>query len=181
MSDNTAAVRSAIARCFADPQNEAHLRQFDELFRPLVMAILVSLYRKDTAFVEDAYQSAFIKYIRIFENGRKDGVVYDAYFVAIAKNSLLDELRRKSKQVHLDEMFSPLSSTPSSALNEQEAGIAFFQALSTLDRRCQFLIESFYVTGMSQEELAKRLKVQAQSVPMLLSRCREGLKSRLKK
>ncbi len=55
MSDNTAAVRRAIELCFSDPQNESHLRKFDELFRPLVMAILVSLYRKDPAFVEDAY------------------------------------------------------------------------------------------------------------------------------
>lgn len=56
-----------------------------------------------------------------------------------------------------------------------------FQALSSLDRRCQFLIESFYVNGMSQAELAKRLKIQAQSVPVLLSRCREVLKNRPKK
>lgn len=71
MSDNTAAVRRAIELCFSDPQNESHLRGFDDLFRPLVMAILVSLYRKDPAFVEDAYQSAFIKYIEIFGNGKK--------------------------------------------------------------------------------------------------------------
>ena len=80
---------------FSDPQNESHLRRFDDLFRPLVMAILVSRYRKDPAFVEDAYQSAFIKYIEIFSRGKKDGVVYEAYFVAIAKNSLLDEPNRK--------------------------------------------------------------------------------------
>jgi hypothetical protein len=71
VSDNTAAVRRAIELCFSDPQNESHLRGFDDLFRPLVMAILVSLSRKDPAFVEDAYRSAFIKYIEIFGNGKK--------------------------------------------------------------------------------------------------------------
>jgi RNA polymerase sigma factor (sigma-70 family) len=65
---------------------------------------------------------------------------------------------------------------------EQEcAGIAFFQALASLDRRCQFLIESFYVNGMSPEELAKRLKIENQSVQVLLSRCREALRNRLEK
>jgi RNA polymerase sigma factor (sigma-70 family) len=181
VSDNTAAVRRAIELCFSDPQNESHLRRFDDLFRPLVMAILVSLYRKDPAFVEDAYQSAFIKYIEIFARGRKDGVVYDAYFVAIAKNSLLDELRRNAKEVPLDEILASPTPIRWSELGEQEAGIAFFQALSGIDRRCQFLIESFYVNGMPHTELAKRLKIQVQSVPVLLSRCREALKNRLKK
>ena len=181
MSDNTAAVRRAIELCFSDPQNESHLRRFDDLFRPLVMAILVSLYRKDPVFVEDAYQSAFIKYIEIFSSGKKDGVVYDAYFVAIAKNSLLDELRRNAKEVPLDEILALPTPTKGSELGEQEAGIAFFQALSSLDRRCQFLIESFYVNGMSQAELAKRLKIQVQSVPVLLSQMPRGSQESLKK
>lgn len=181
MSDNAAAVRTAIDLCFSDPKNESHLRGFDELFRPRVMAILVSLYRKDSAFVEDAYQSAFIKYIEIFSRGKKAGVVYDAYFVAIAKNSLVDELRRKAKEVPLDEILPPPTFARSSELGEQEAGIAFFQALSGLDRRCQFLIEGFHVNGMSVEELARRLKIQSQSVPVLLSRCREALRNRLNK
>jgi len=131
--------------------------------------------------VEDGYQSAFIKYIEIFREGKKKGVVYDAYFVAIAKHSVIDELRKQSKQVPLDEILELPTPTRSSELGEQEAGIAFFQALSSLDRRCQFLIESFYINGMSQQELAKRLKIQAQSVPMLLSRCRDALKGHLEK
>ena len=130
MSDNTAEVRRAIELCFSDPQNESHLRRFDDLFRPLVMAILVSLYRKDPAFVEDAYQSAFIKYIEIFRRGKKEGVVYDAYFAAIAKNSLLDELRRNAKEVPLDEILALPTPSRGSELGEQDAGIAFFQALS---------------------------------------------------
>jgi RNA polymerase sigma factor (sigma-70 family) len=81
----------------------------------------------------------------------------------------------------LDEILELPTPTRSSELGEQEAGIAFFQALSRLDRRCQFLIESFYVNGMSQQELAKRLKIQAQSIPVLLSRCRDALKGHLEK
>jgi RNA polymerase sigma factor (sigma-70 family) len=81
----------------------------------------------------------------------------------------------------LDEILALPTPTRGAELGEQEAGIAFFQALSGLDRRCQFLIGSFYVNGMSLAELAKRLKIQVQSVPVLLSRCREALKNRLKK
>jgi RNA polymerase sigma factor (sigma-70 family) len=157
VSDNTAAVRRAIELCFSDPQNESHLRRFDDLFRPLVMAILVSLYRKDPAFVEDAYQSAFIKYIEIFSNGKKDGVVYDAYFVAIAKNSLLDELRRNAKEVPLDEILALPTSSRGSELGEQEAGIAFFQALSSLGSTLSVFDRELLCerkNGMSQAELA---------------------------
>src|SRR3979490_714190 len=118
VSDNTAAVRRAIELCFSDPQNESHLRTFDDLFRPLVMAVLGSLYPKDPAFVEDASQSAFIKYIEIFSRGKKHGVVYDAYFVAIAKNSLLDELRRNAKEVPLDEILALPTPTRGPELGE---------------------------------------------------------------
>ena len=179
--ENVAAITAAIDLCFRDPQNEAHLRTFDALFRPRVMAILVSVYRKDPAFAEDAYQSALIKYISIFREGKKGGILYDAYFVAIAKNSLLDELRKSAKHVSLDDILGmPVMPRPS-GLYEAEVGVAFFEALSKLERRCQFLIEGAFINGMSHQELAKRLKVQVQSVPVLLSRCREVLRSHLKK
>lgn len=181
MSEHASAVRAAIELCFANPHDESHLRSFDELFRPLVLATLVALYRKDPAFAEDAYQSALIKYIQIFRGGKKDGVAYDAYFVAIAKNALLDELRKTKKQAPLDEVLELASYPQSSGLGTAEAGIAFFEVLAKLDRRCQFLIEGFYINGMSYADLAKRLKIQAQSIPVLLSRCREALIGRLKK
>jgi RNA polymerase sigma factor (sigma-70 family) len=179
MSENAAALKLAIESCFADPQNEGNLRRFDELFRPRVMAMLVSLYRKDVAFVEDAYQSALIKYIEIFRRGKIPGIAYDAYFVAVAKNALVDELRRNAKQVPLEEMFTPPSQP--SELAQAEARIAFFQALSKLDRRCQFLIESYYINSMTVDQIANVLKIQVQSVPMALSRCRDALKTQLKK
>lgn len=181
MIDNAGEIRAAIDLCFKNPQNEAHLRSFDKLFRPRIMAILVSVYRRDIAFTEDAYQAALVKYIQIFREGRKEGVLYDAYFVAIAKNSLLDELRKAAKHVSLEQILPlPVSPQPS-ALDEAEARLAFFEALSKLDRRCQFMIEASYINGMSDGELAKRLKIQVQSVPVLLSRCKEALKTRLKK
>lgn len=181
MTENAIALRAAIETCFKAPYDEANLRIFDELFRPRVMAILVALYRKDTAFAEDAYQSSLIKYIEVFRAGKKPEILYESYFVAIAKNSLLDELRKTAKHVSLEEILELPASPDRSRLDETETGIAFFEALSRLDRRCQFLIESFYINGMSQEELAKRLKIQVQSVPVALSRCKEALKNYLKK
>ena len=108
------------------------------------------------------------------------GVEYDAYFVAIAKNSLIDELRKSAKHVSLDDILGMPVAPHHSGLGEAEIGIAFFEALSKLERRCQFLIEAAFISGMSHHDIAKRLKTQPQSVPVMLSRCREALKEHLK-
>jgi RNA polymerase sigma factor (sigma-70 family) len=167
--------------CFADPSNETSLRGFDDVFRPRVIAVLVSLYRKDRSFIEDAYQSAFVKYLEIFRDGRRPGIAYDSYFVAIAKNALIDELRRHQKEVGLDVFLSSQGGYEPSEIGAAEAGVAFFEALGKLDRRCQFIIESHLVNGIPAEDIAKSLKVQPQSIPALLSRCREMLRAYLRK
>ena len=59
---------------------------------------------------------------------------------------------------------------------EPQAGVAFFEALGKLDRRCQFIIESHLINGIPAEDIAKSLKLQPQSIPALLSRCREMLR-----
>ena len=47
-----------------------------------------------------------MKYLEIFRGGRRSGIAYDSYFVAIAKNALIDELRRHKKEVGLDAFLS---------------------------------------------------------------------------
>jgi hypothetical protein len=61
----------------------------------------------------------------------------------------MDELRRNARELPLDEILALPTTARGSELGEQEVGIAFFQALSGLERRCQFLIESFYVNNSS--------------------------------
>jgi RNA polymerase sigma factor (sigma-70 family) len=167
------AISGAIENCFHNP-DEQNLRDLDEVLRPRIYAILVSLYRRSTDYVQDAYQSAFIKYLQLFQKGKNPQIDYEAYFVAVAKNCLLDELRKQRKSVPLDELEDELVAHYGMA-EQIEAGVMLFQGLSLLERRCQFLLEAHYVNSMSNSEIAKRLSIDPQSVPVLVSRCKERL------
>lgn len=180
MSDTAGKLAIILEKCFEDP-SELHLREFDELFRPRVIAVLISLYRKDRSYVEDAYQSAFLKYLEIFRSGKKTGIAYDSYFVAIAKNALIDELRKHANEIGFDEFLRSQAPFEPATLGLAEAGVRFFEALGKLSRRCQFIIESHLINGISAEEIAKSLKIQSQSIPTLLGRCRDLLRMYLQK
>ena len=166
----------AIARCFQYP-TEHNLRELDQILRPRIYAILASVYRRSPEHVQDAYQSAFIKYLALFRKGPPNPAInYEGYFVAIAKNCLLDELRRESRHVPLDGLAEELLAQHGGA-EEVEAGVTLFQAMSRLDRRCQFLLEAHYINAMSDWEVAEHLGVEATSVPALVSRCKQRLVS----
>ena len=61
-----------------------------------------------------------------------------------------------------------------------EARIIILQAMMRLERRCQFILESYYIKDMCSEDLARRLGVQPGSVHMAIKRCRDQLKKILK-
>lgn len=168
------AINKAIAKCFQSP-TEKNLRDLDSELRPRIYAILASLYRRSPEYVQDAYQSAFVKYLGIFRKGKPDPTInYEAYFVAIAKNSLLDELRKERKIVPLDDLANELTAHHS-GIDEAQAVVQLFQALARLDSRCQFLLQAHYVNSMPDSEVAERLKVSKDSVPVLVSRCKHEL------
>lgn len=173
------AINQAIAKCFQSP-SEKNLRNLDAELRPRIYAILASLYRRSPEYVQDAYQSAFVKYLGIFRNGRPDpSINYEAYFVAIAKNCLLDELRKERKVVPLDDLANELA-THYSSVDETEAVVELFQALARLDSRCQFLLEAHYINSMPDSEVAERLKISKDSVAVLVSRCKHELLALIK-
>ena len=171
-------ISAAIERCFGD-QSEENLRDLDGVLRRRIYAILASV-RRSPEFVEDAYQSAFIKYLGILRDGKKTGINYEAYFVVVAKNCLLDELRKEGKRIPLDDIEEELLAGEHGAA-EVEAGIIILEAMSKLDRRCQFLLESHYINSLSDQEIAKRLSIEPKSVPVLVSRCKTSLLQALKR
>lgn len=165
-------MQARIRACFESPDDLGVLTTFDQAFRPLMMAILASL-DKDEA--EDAYQSAFVKYIQIFRSGQVPSNP-EAYFVAIAKNCLIDAKRKAKRVLLIDRDLNDVghrgSDDPTAASDER---MALLGAIAQLDRRCQFIIEAYYVRELPSPELASRLGIAPESVHMAIKRCRDRL------
>jgi RNA polymerase sigma factor (sigma-70 family) len=181
VSQGTEKITRAIYTCFEDPDNVEKLEAFDGLFRPFMLAVLVSMTPDDPGFAEDAYQTAFVKFIQIFRGGRKPSIRYDAYFVAVAKHCLIDELRSRSRTSSIEELLDCVSDDrEAKRIESLDRNIALFQGLSRLARRCHYLLESYYIRGATIDELSISLGIQKGSVQTAISRCREALRRIIK-
>src|ERR1051325_5331623 len=101
-----------IRDCFRQPEDLETLTRFNAAFRPHLLAALAVIARRDPSLAEDAYQAAFIKFIAIFRDGPQPGINYVPYFIAIAKNSLIDEVRRTRRHVSVDDFFEEIIKLP---------------------------------------------------------------------
>ncbi len=170
-----------IRDCFQHPEDLETLTRFNAAFRPPLLSALAVIARRDPSLAEDAYQAAFIKFIALLRAGPRPGISYAPYFIAIAKNSLLDEMRRTRRHVSVDDFFAEIMKLPQPDERQRaEARIALLQAMMQLKPRCQCALESYYLAEMPTQELAERLKIKPRSLYTLLDRCREALRQILK-
>jgi RNA polymerase sigma factor (sigma-70 family) len=177
MSPTSAEFYDVLQSCFREPEEQSHLERLDRFLRPRLLSILVALYRTDPSLAEDAYQSAFIRYIQIFKQGQKPSIDYEGYFVAIAKNCLIDEIRRLRHFVPIDQLVEEeLALVKFRAIHPDEARIDLLRAISMLDARCRFILQSYYIEEMETPKLAQHLNMATDSVHMALKRCRDRLR-----
>jgi RNA polymerase sigma factor (sigma-70 family) len=166
-----------IRDCFRHPHDQATLGRFFAALLPFLTAALLATYTRDRETVRDALQSAFLKYINLFRKGEKRELSI-GYFLVIAKNCLIDELRRRKGEVPIDEVAeTELPSVQASQEEEREARMTLLQyAMLQLDQRCQCVLESYYIDEMDPAKLASRLSVAPDSVHMVIKRCRDRLR-----
>jgi len=166
-----------IGDCFRHPHDDAVLGRFFEPLLPYLTAALLATYTRDREIVWDALQSAFLKYINLFRKGENRDLAI-GYFVVVAKNCLIDELRRRKGEVPIDEVAeTELPSVQASGEDEREARMTLLQyAMLQLDPRCQYVLESYYIDGMNSAKLAEWLSVAPDSVHMVIKRCRDRLR-----
>jgi RNA polymerase sigma factor (sigma-70 family) len=114
-----------------------------------------------------------MRFIVLFREGPRS-INYEAYFVAIAKNCLIDELRKVRGTVPFDDVFEVV--TPGvDPRARTEAKLELLLALEKLDARCRFAIQAHYIRGIPAVDLARHLGVEEESVHMVMRRCREAL------
>ena len=168
-----------INHCFEDPRNRKNIERFSRALWPHLYAILASINPDQPDLVEDAVQTAFLKFMEIFRKGRKPEVNYLAYFVAVAKNCLRDEHRKRRLLTFPgeEELWRLIESDSTNRGTPVEDQILMMEAMMHLNARCRYLLEKWYICGFSPAELAPTLGIAAESVYMLRKRCIENLRA----
>jgi RNA polymerase sigma factor (sigma-70 family) len=167
-----------IQDCFEHPRSLASQGRFFEAILPYLRAALTSRYFGDRSLIEDALQSAFVKYMEIFQKMPKRRLNI-GYFVVVAKNCLIDELRRRKGHLAIDDVAEDeLPSVPATTMDDQDGRMLLIQhAMMQLDPRCQFILESYYINEVDARKLAEWLKIAPDSVHAAVKRCRDRLKA----
>jgi RNA polymerase sigma factor (sigma-70 family) len=173
---------SLVEDCYRHPDDPSVTGALFEQLRPLLLASLAGVYPGDVAIAEDAVQNTLLKLLAMFQKGppRK---LSEGFFVVAARNSLLDELRRRKGHVAFDELVSEAPASLETDADEKavfELRLQEVQAgMARLDARCRFLLDRYYLGEVDSSALARTLGVAPDSIHMVLKRCRDRLRALL--
>ena len=143
--------------------------RYSEAIRRLFLQRLTS-----TIDADDLLQETFIKvYINLHRYS--DSYTFGQWVYSIARNTLVDHLRRKSGDVLLDERFrAPLATTPSPEesviINQTRAH--FYNALEELTPEYRQVIEMRFLEEYSYEEIAEKLGRPLNTIKTQIRRAR---------
>lgn len=128
----------------------------------------------EKTMASDLLQETFIKvYLHI--NDYSKAYTFGQWVYSIARNTLVDHLRRKSGDVLLDERFrTPLATTPSPEesviINQTRAH--FYNALEELSPEYRQVIEMRFIEEYSYEEIAEKLGRPLNTIKTQIRRAR---------
>ena len=128
----------------------------------------------EKTMASDLLQETFIKvYLHI--NDYSKAYTFGQWVYSIARNTLVDHLRRKSGDVLLDERFrAPLATSPSPEesviINQTRAH--FYNALEELSPEYRQVIEMRFLEEYSYEEIAEKLGRPLNTIKTQIRRAR---------
>ena len=128
----------------------------------------------EKTMASDLLQETFIKvYLHI--NDYSKAFTFGQWVYSIARNTLVDHLRRKSGDVFLDERFrAPLATSPSPEesviINQTRAH--FYNALEELSPEYRQVIEMRFIEEYSYEEIAEKLGRPLNTIKTQIRRAR---------
>jgi RNA polymerase sigma-70 factor (ECF subfamily) len=125
---------------------------------------------------EDIMQES---YLRALDNWNRKTLPDSplAWLKRVARNILIDYLRKKRWDINLDIDRNPESGNQTSK-NLFES-LETFLAISSLGRKKAKVLEAFYYDGMSVREIANAMAISERAVEGQLRRARQSLKSLL--
>jgi len=180
MDSKNMEAQQAIEECFRLRGDAPSIMRFDRAMQGLIKTYLMTIADSDGDLVDDVYQDVREKCIKMFRRGKSAGREFrPAYFVAMARNLFIDEMRRPKRIVLIDELFAEMIPGPGGGSPSSEDDRIDLQlALLQLDPESRYVIEKRYFEGWSNEQIARFLpgKVKSSAIPMKLLRARRKLK-----
>jgi len=157
------------------------IRQFDQIMRPVVWS-LVKKYRQNTDEAEDVYQKAFLRVMKNIKAEKyTENGTFKSYFLRIVTNILLEDGRKKGKEVDYDDYFEnndPVDDDDYEFYQAHEEKLnRLEELLSQADEQCALIFKLYYWEAHKLREIADMLKITLENARQRLSRCRKKLKS----
>jgi RNA polymerase sigma factor (sigma-70 family) len=153
--------------------DERALDTFFSKVRPYLAALLIASFPHDVGIVEDALHSAVVKFLKILRRRDPGSIRSVNYFVVIAKNCLVDELRRRKGSIRLDELTQLELLSKDEGPQRTEAQVIVLAAMLQLDKRTRFVLQSYYIEERPSKEIADHLGVAHESIYTILKRSRD--------
>jgi RNA polymerase sigma-70 factor (ECF subfamily) len=131
----------------------------------------------EKTMASDLLQETFIKvYLHI--NNYSKSYTFGQWIYAIARNTLVDHLRRRADDISIDERFrAPLATTPSPEesviINQTRAH--FYTALEELSEEYREVIEMRFLEEYSYEEIAEKLGRPLNTIKTQIRRARAAI------
>lgn len=163
--------------------DEAAFTEIYHCFFPVLYKRLLYM-SGDSEAADEAISRAFLKMYDYLSGFDEKKASFATWFFRIAENELRMMFREKRRTLEAawDENFDPPAPgayEPESRLLQKEEQRALYEALSALSERDRKIVEMTYWLGMSSEETAKRLGMEANTMRVALKRAREKLKKYL--
>ena len=135
----------------------------------------------DKAMASDLLQETFIKVYLHIENYSKS-YTFGQWIYTIARNTLIDHLRRRTDDISIDERFRiPMATTPSpeESVIISQSRTHFYTALEELSAEYRQVIEMRFLDEYSYEEIAEKLSRPLNTVKTQIRRGRAEICKRI--
>ena len=159
--------------------SEGDQQAFEHLFTRYREA-LTRLFEQrldDKAIASDLLQETFIK-VYLHLDSYSKSYTFGQWIYAIARNTLVDHLRRRADDISIDEKFrAPAASTPtpeeSVIINQRKAH--FEASLDELSKEYRQIIEMRFLDEYSYEEIADKLGKPINTVKTQIRRAKAAV------
>ncbi len=151
------------------------LRQFYGRYASEIYLYLYSLC-KSRELAEDLMQDVFLKALLSLSDSHTN---IRAWLYKVARNTCLNELRKRNRETELDEQLAVSDETILGSVIQNEQKKALYQAMMKLPDRQREILELFYFSEMSIKEIAAVLTLSAENVRVLAYRAKKQLRSEM--
>ncbi len=153
---------------------------FNELYTPVYRYLLIRLKHKETA--EDCAQITFSKVFQNIQRIEETATSPLQYLFTVARNTLIDEKRKKQAETMPDELWGTFISEENTqkTVENQLLYVSILESIEELEEEEKDLLTFRLLENLSHAEIAEMLEKSDVSVRKAFSRALEKLRLSLK-